>query len=431
LDRTIYPSFEFKLRERKTFILHLISQIFSGVATGILILQDIILKKSLGSSDFDVTILIYLISTSFLVSIYGAEIINRATTRSKTILTLGIIGRTPLLLIPFFESKFYYIGAIAFSSYIDAMLLPVWNIVFRHNYSTEKRSSLFSYASSLQTVMLLIITTLFGFFLDKNDTLYKYIFPMAGIFGMLCYFNLSRMMKLVPDSQEHKSIAAMSVDLKTVKEVLILPLKNTLRICKENKPFFRFEVYFFLYGMAFMIMSVAIPLFLVEQLKLDYTPISLARGLIFHSAHIIFTPLMGKLQGSGHPAKFTGLIFISLMLFPLTLIFAGYLGDDGLTDLEMFFFYACFFIFGIGMSGITISWALGSIFYAPEYEVSNYQAVHVTLTGVRGLFAPLVGYLIIRIFSIEINLVISALLFALAGLMMIKESRLKYSYGKL
>jgi hypothetical protein len=119
------------------------------------------------------------------------------------------------------------------------------------------------------------------------------------------------------------------------------------------------------------------------------------------------------------------------MLFPLTLIFAGYLGDDGLTDLEMFFFYACFFIFGIGMSGITISWALGSIFYAPEYEVSNYQAVHVTLTGVRGLFAPLVGYLIIRIFSIEINLVISALLFALAGLMMIKESRLKYSYGKL
>lgn len=431
MEKVVYPSYDFKKRERRTFILHVTAMIFNGLAIGILILQDVILKKSLNASDFEVTLLIYLTSTSFLISIYGSELINRASTRSKAILVMGVVGRLPLLLIPFFESKFYYIGAIAFASYIDAMLIPVWNVIFKHNYTNERRSTLFSYASSVQTATLLIITTLFGYFLDKNEDLYKLMFPISGIFGMLCYYNLAKMMKLVPDTHEHRITAAMKVDLKTLKDIIILPLRNTLRICRENKPFLRFEAYFFLYGMAFMIMSVAIPIFLVEQLQLDYTPISVARGLIFHSALIIFTPVMGKLQGSGHPAKFSGYVFLLLMLFPLILIVAGYFSADGITDLEMFFFYFCFFLFGVGMSGVTLSWALGSIFYAPEHEVSNYQAVHVTLTGVRGLFAPLVGYVIIQLFSIELNLLVSSLLFMFAGLMMLKESRRKYIHPTL
>jgi len=75
------------------------------------------------------------------------------------------------------------------------------------------------------------------------------------------------------------------------------------------------------------------------------------------------------------------------------------------------------------MSGITISWNLSSIYYAPSMEVANYQAVHITLTGVRGIFAPFIGYMILKLVSIEATFIVSSLFFLFAGAMMLRESR--------
>ena len=85
--------------------------------------------------------------------------------------------------------------------------------------------------------------------------------------------------------------------------------------------------------------------------------------------------------------------------------------------------YITYFYFGIMMSGITLSWNLSSIFYAPHSEVSNYQAVHITLTGVRGLFAPFIGYIILKIFSVEATFIVSSLFFLTGGILMLRESR--------
>jgi hypothetical protein len=45
----------------------------------------------------------------------------------------------------------------------------------------------------------------------------------------------------------------------------------------------------------------------------------------------------------------------------------------------------------IGNGGGTINWLTGSLYFAPEDKISLYNAVHVGLTGLRGLIAPLVG----------------------------------------
>lgn len=56
------------------------------------------------------------------------------------------------------------------------------------------------------------------------------------------------------------------------------------------------------------------------------------------------------------------------------------------------------------MSETTIAWTLSSIFYAPKNEVSNYQAVHITLTGVRGVFSPALGYAVMKILEYRVFL---------------------------
>ncbi len=410
--------------EKKTFALHLISQVFNGIAIGIIILQDIILKKSLGGSDFQVMILTFLISSSFLFSIYGSELINRSKSRAKTILVVGAISKFFIIILPLFDSAVFYIICIAISAYLDSMLLSVWNIVYKHNYTDKNRSRLFSYASTLQIIFTLIVTTLTGYFLDANGNIYKLLFPVSGVFGLLVYYNLSKMITLSMDDYTGRdNTAKTQYSLKLIKDIIILPFRITQRVFKQNQAFLRFETYFFLYGMAFMVISPVIPVFLVDDLKLDYSPISIAKGLVFHAALIISTPLMGKFHGKGNPNKFCGYIFSVLALFPLLLVSSKYFYVLGLNidvDLNV---YLSFFLFGFAMSGVTIAWTLSSIYYAPIGEVSNYQAVHITLTGIRGVFSPALGYAVMKIFAIEYTFYLSAFLFLLGGLLMFRESR--------
>ena len=179
-------------------------------------------------------------------------------------------------------------------SIIDSLLLPTWNIVYKHNYTADKRSSLYSYASSLSTAALLTMATVFGYFLDFNHDIYKIFFPVAGVLGILMYFNLMKMLNFSFEVDKEKVERNFSMDLTLLKDILVLPIRNSIRILKTNRRFLVFEINFFIYGMAFMISSPAIPVFLVDGLHLAYTPISFAKGLIFHTALIIFTPISGK-----------------------------------------------------------------------------------------------------------------------------------------
>ena len=47
----------------------------------------------------------------------------------------------------------------------------------------------------------------------------------------------------------------------------------------------------------------------------------------------------------------------------------------------------------VGMGGSTINWLTGSLYFADRDRVALYNSIHVGLTGLRGLLAPLVGVL--------------------------------------
>jgi hypothetical protein len=52
-------------------------------------------------------------------------------------------------------------------------------------------------------------------------------------------------------------------------------------------------------------------------------------------------------------------------------------------------------VHAIGNGGGTINWLTGSLYFATPERVSLYNAIHVALTGLRGLTAPLVGWYLI------------------------------------
>ena len=54
---------------------------------------------------------------------------------------------------------------------------------------------------------------------------------------------------------------------------------------------------------------------------------------------------------------------------------------------------------GVGMGGGSLSWNLWVTKIAPSDKAAAYMSVHTTLTGLRGIIAPLAGYLLLMILS--------------------------------
>ena len=74
-----------------------------------------------------------------------------------------------------------------------------------------------------------------------------------------------------------------------------------------------------------------------------------------------------------------------------------------------------------------MAWNMSSIFFAGTQDAAIYQSVHVTLTGVRGLLAPVLGFVLLRMISIEAVFIVAAGFLGMASFMSFKDyHKLKY-----
>jgi hypothetical protein len=69
------------------------------------------------------------------------------------------------------------------------------------------------------------------------------------------------------------------------------------------------------------------------------------------------------------------------------------------------------------MAGINMSWNMSSLHFAPAGQEATYQGLHVTLTAVRGLLAPLIGSVVLQEFGYTAPFILSSCLFVLSGVL--------------
>jgi hypothetical protein len=87
-----------------------------------------------------------------------------------------------------------------------------------------------------------------------------------------------------------------------------------------------------------------------------------------------------------------------------------------LLGIQIYYFLLLAIIFkGIFAATMALSWSIGSSYFCRKEEAGDYQSVHLTLTGLRGLFAPLIGIYFYELFDFSgtFSIAILALLFAI------------------
>ena len=286
----------------------------NGITIGILILQEIVLKKTLLGTPFEITLLTMIAPFSNFFSIYFARIIKTYPNKKRLFLLIGIFGRMSLICVAFINTAIPFI-VILFVFYIfNAFLNPLMNLLMQVNIDKNKRGKLFGYMNSISTLASVIISFSAGKILDINENHFKTLFFIAGIIGFASMFFLSRI--------RFRRKSMTDGGLQGQRFNLLYPFKNMIFIFNNDRRYLFFEIAFFIYGMGFLVILPVLPIYFVDIMKMDYAQISMAKGVIGQLFMVLILPFIGSLHDRTNPVLFSSITFFILAFYPLILILA-------------------------------------------------------------------------------------------------------------
>ncbi len=190
-------------------------------------------------------------------------------------------------------------------------------------------------------------------------------------------------------------------------------MKNIL---SKNIPYRHFELGFMLYGFSFMISVTVITIYFYDSLNLNYSSVAFYRNA-YNILAIVLLPYFGKLLGNIDPRKFAAMAYASIALYIFFVLLTTYLPYNfKLYDITIYYTLILYIIFhGIFAATMVLLWNIGSAYFCKPNEAGTYQSLHLSLTGLRAIAAPLLGVLFYEIlgFTITFSIAIVSLLFAM------------------
>jgi Na+/melibiose symporter-like transporter len=423
--------------EKRTFRLHFIYSCLEGILAGVLILNEFVFIKSLKGSTYQLGLLFQFSVLVFLLLIFINEFLKRIRNRRRFLRLVGILTRTPLILLLVFPrdisavtgtSIYHYLFLGIFLAYYLAwpVIYPVINSLLKNAYEHTHFGTLYGYSTAANRILMLVTTFLYGLLLDRDSFAFTYVFPAVAVLGIISVYLLSMIenrdqttINLQPGKGGSPSDTGRGVIFSGFWHSVRESALNQFRIVKKNAPYRHFEISFMLYGFAFMISNTIIIIFFERVLHLNYSSVAFYKNA-FNLLAIILLPFFGRLLGSMDPRKFGVYTFLSMLLSILFMVlseyFPFYFDFHGIRIFYMLIMYVVFM--GIFTATISLLWYIGSAYFCSKEEAGDYQSVHLILTGVRGAIAPTGGVILYELTGFTWAFILSMLfLVAAVGVM--------------
>ncbi len=415
--------------EKHTFKFHMIYSIIEGIILGVLALNEFVFVKSLKGSDFQLSVLIQISALVLVFTIFLNEYLKKVRNKKKLLRIVAISTRLPLVLLILFphseaetiaNSYYHYIFLLIFLAYFFAqpIIYPTINLFLKNIYSHDNFGKLYSISTSINKVVMMVVTFLYGLLLDFDHYSFIYVFPVIGVLGIVSVYLLSMIKYEEPEPQ---------TELLNIYESVKKSFRDMKFIIRNNVPYKHFELGFMYYGFAFMGTVSIITIFYESELHLNYSSVAFYRNS-YNVLAILILPYFGRLIGKIDPRRFGVITFGSMLFYTLCILLTYFFPVYfELWGLKLYVFLLLFVVFhGIFAATMSLLWNIGSAYFCKSEEAANYHAIHLTLTGYRSLLAPFLGILFyhwlgfVGAFLIGIGLLIIAI-----GLMIWSEIKYK------
>ena len=339
------------------------------------------------------------------------------TGRAKIRLASWCAGGTALCaalacLIPSHDAGvIWFIGQLAVAQVLLAGVVTVRSAFWKSNYPRAVRGQITARLQAVRLVMSVGAVLAAAAWCDRDPAAYRYIFPAAGVLALLSIVVLrhihvrgERRELTGPDGSTNEGYLRAGYIEPFSVTALLSPgqvVRRMLRVLTDDRRFARYCVAQLLTGTSNLLTVAVLVTVVTRDLHLGEV-----WGFWISTVLIVALPRLTMLWSLGRWGRLfdrLGVVrfrVVNIACWTAALVFglgatlvtlsAGRWGPGFLIPAVVLFAIHGL-LQGGGLGGGALAWNLGHLHFAEGGLAEVYMGVHVSLTGLRGLVAPILG----------------------------------------
>ncbi len=282
------------------------------------------------------------------------------------LISRGLFLLTPLV-VRGGASREMFVSLICLTPILFSVSTPAYTAIMKDIYPDSMRGRLMSYVRVGMYVTMLLTARLMGWWLERGEIDFRWMFALGGLFGVGTSLAFSRL-KLPPVSDAHNP--------PPVGEFL----RDTFGILVTNRGYRWFTTSVFITGFGNLVATTLFPIYQVDQFHIKPLQIATMQNI-------------------------TGLISLASLFFwgwyldrfgALATVLVSVVINCAAPALYAFstsilWLYLAAASIGAMQTGLDLGYLNTTLRFAEPGRAAQYQAVHSTFFGLRGTLAPLVA----------------------------------------
>src|SRR5579885_552961 len=346
---------------------------FNGVFMGLAIFAaPVVAVTGVRAGPVELTVLVSAFPVgAFLGPLWAG--LGRRWGMQKLVTWMAVWANLPLFFLWWVRDPILFTALVTVSQLLNSAMRMGQSSLYRVVYARPLRGRVLGRLTFWTYLTMVPSILLTGWLLDKSHEIYRVLYPLAGLCGLIgCWYY--RMLH-VPAAD------ALPRDPPSLRR----SVAGVERIIVEDRRYLFFQVAFFLSGSAFFMSTHVVLLLTRDRFHFNALELALWLSVVPQLLLSLASPVWGRVLDRIGIVR-CRLLISCVMTAYLASYFAGIvLGMPWLVCLGSV-------LQGVSNGGGQLTWALASSHFAPKAEdVPLYNGIHFVLNGIRGLVLPWVG----------------------------------------
>lgn len=254
-------------------------------------------------------------------------------------------------------------------------IVTVRSVAWSLNYDRALRARITGRLQALSSLTLVLTTGLGAMLLDAHPESFRLLYGGGVLVGCLGVWAFSGV-RLVGEKRQQVLERRDQRDGSG--------RSGFFAILAADRDYARYQWYQFTSGFAAMMLEPPIVYLVSRQIGASYLYSIAVVMVIPFLLNLLLIPWWARLLDREHVAEFRARQNALWVLGVLVMFWGAF-------TLSLAWLAAGRLLTSVVNAGGTLAWQLGHNDFAPREQLSAYMGIHVTLTGVRGAFAPFLG----------------------------------------
>jgi MFS family permease len=346
---------------------------FNGVYMALAILAaPVVAVTAVNANPLELTILV----SAFPVGVFFGPLwadLGRRWGMQKLVTQMAVWANVPLFFLFWIEDAAWFTALVTVSQLLNSAMRMGQSSLYRVMYVKAIRGRVLGVLTFWTYVTMVPSILAAGWLLDKSPQMYRILYPLAGLCGLIGCFYYGQLH--VPAADQ----------LPRTRRRLRDSLHGVERIVADDRAYLFFQVAFFLSGSAFFMSTHVVLLLTRDRFHFGAFELALWMSVVPQLLLALSSPVWGRVLDR------IGIVRLRLVISTLmTAYLASYF--FGIVTGAAVLIYLGSVLQGISNGAGQLTWALASSHFAPRSEdVPVYNGIHFVLNGVRGLLLPWIG----------------------------------------